>query len=282
VGTPATWGWKRRLADVMARVRLLGPAVSLYQTALAVRGTVGGRLAPRRALRADDGLAIPPAQLRVRIGPSFGDVRTFLESGRRHAQLVESVVLEHGSSPEASRPMLDFGCGCGRVARHWSGRDVALHGCDVNRRMVGWCRKNLPFGRFEANDLAPPLSYGNHSFGLMYAFSVLTHLPEQLQHDWLAEFRRVLRPGGYLFFSTLGEYYAGLGRLNADERRKFDAGQLVVLFEDSAGESFCSAYHPPSYVARSLATGFEYVHHRSGDDRENHDMHLFRKLPVAS
>jgi SAM-dependent methyltransferase len=264
----------------MARAHLLRPAVSLYQTALAVRGTVAGRLSRRRGTIDDDGLTIPPAQLRVRIGPSFGDVRTFMESGRRHAELVDDALRAQGASPEACRPILDFGCGCGRVARHWSGREVELHGCDVNGRMIEWCRESLPFGRFEGNGLEPPLRYSDGSFGLAYAFSVFTHLPEQLQHDWLAEFRRVLRPGGYLLFSTLGEYYAGLGRLNAAERRRFDAGELVVLFESGAGESFCSAYHPPAYVERSLANGFEYVHHNRGDDRENHDMHLFR-TPAA-
>jgi SAM-dependent methyltransferase len=268
---PSTWGWRRRAADRLARAHLLGPAVSAYQTALGIRGALSSR---RTALPA--GPPVPPAQLRVRIGPSHGDLETFLQSGERHARLVRTLLEQNGSDPEAAAPILDFGCGVGRVARHWEGLDVGLHGCDVNRRMIEWCRRSLP-GRFDVNQLEPPLPYEDGTFGLAYAFSVFTHLPERLQHSWLQEFKRVLRPGGFLLFSTLGEYYADLDRLTDGERKTFDEGRLVVLFEDHAGESFCSAYHPRPYVEGPLADGFEYVAFRRGDDEENHDMHLLRK-----
>jgi SAM-dependent methyltransferase len=272
VSTPSTWGWKRRAANALDRAHVLAPAVSLYQTYLGVRGALGSRGAT-----AAQELPVPPAQLRVRIGPSHGDLDTFLASGARHAELVRSVVEECGTDPEATAPILDFGCGCGRVARHWLGAEVGLHGCDVNARMVDWCRANLPFGRFEVNALEPPLPYEDGSFGLAYAFSVFTHLPEAHQLAWVREFDRVLRPGGFLLFSTLGEYYAGLDRLTDGERRAFDEGRVVVLFEDHAGESFCSAYHPRSYVEQTLAQRLDHVVHRPGDDREHHDMHLLRK-----
>ena len=270
---PATGGWRRRVADGLARARLLAPAVGLYQTLLAARGAIGSR----RARRDAGGLPVPPARLRVAVGPSFGDQDTFLASGKRHADLVRRLVEEQGSALEAAAPVLDFGCGVGRVARHWHGLELDLHGCDVNRRMIEWCRANLPFGRYDVNELAPPLPYGDESLGLAYAFSVFTHLPEQLQLEWAAEFRRVLRPGGLLLLSTLGEYYAALDRLSPAEREQFDAGRLVVLFEEHAGESFCSAYHPRSYVESTLAAGFEVVAHEPGTDAEQHDMHLLQK-----
>jgi len=260
------------VADLLARAHVLAPAISTYQTILGLRGALGSRG------RVDaDGLPVPPAQLRVRVGPSHGDVDFFLRSGERHARLVCSLLAEHGSAPEDVAPILDFGCGCGRVARHWRGLDVDLHGCDVNRRMIDWCRRNLQFGNFDVNQLEPPLPYGDGSMGLAYAFSVFTHLPEQLQLRWIQEFRRILRPGGYLLFSTLGEYYAGLDRLTDAERQSFDDGRLVVLFEEHAGESFCSAYHPRAYVEQTLSDGFVYAGYRAGGDDEEHDMHLVCK-----
>jgi SAM-dependent methyltransferase len=217
----------------------------------------------------------------VRVGPSFGDAEAFLESGARHASLVRRLVEQKGATIESTAPVLDFGCGVGRVARHWHGLDLDLHGCDVNARMIAWCRKHLPFGTFDVNELAPPLPYRDGSMGLAYAFSVFTHLPEHLQLEWAAEFRRILRPGGYLLVSTLGGYYVGLDRLSAGERERFDEGRLVVLFEEHAGKSFCSAYHPQAYVEQTLAGGFEYAAHQPGTEAETHDMHLLRKPASA-
>jgi SAM-dependent methyltransferase len=277
VSTPSTWGWRRRAANALDQAHLLGPAISVYEALLGVRGAL------RTATRAEaGGPPVPPAHLRVKVGPAHADLDVFLRSGAQHADLVRSVLEESGSDPVAAAPILDFGCGCGRVARHWYGLDVELHGCDVNRRMIEWCRQNLPFGRFDVNRLEPPLPYDDGSFGLAYAFSVFTHLPEGLQRDWLREFERVLRPGGYFFFSTLGEYYVGLDRLTEHERRRFDSGNLVVLFDDHAGENVCSAYHPQTYVEGRMAEEFDYVVYRKGNEHEHHDMHLLRKRPRKS
>jgi SAM-dependent methyltransferase len=273
--TPATGGWKRRAADVLARTHALAPAVSLYQTYLGMRGTMRSR-----GYVPPDDAPVPPAQLRVRIGPSHGDLRTFVESGAHHAALVRELIARQGETPESLGPILDFGCGCGRVARHWHGTDVGLHGCDVNAKMIAWCRRNLT-GRFDTNGLEPPLPYEEGTFGLAYAFSVFTHLPERLQHAWIDELGRVLRPGGFLLFSTLGEYYVALDRLIESERAQFDAAQLVVLFEEHAGESFCSAYHPRQYVEQTLSRDLEYREFRLGDARDTHDVHLLQK-PAAS
>jgi hypothetical protein len=93
----------------------------------------------------------------------------------------------------------------------------------------------------------------------------------------------VLRPDGYLLLSTLGDYYASLERLTEEERDAFAAGELVVLYERSAGTSLCSAYHPPEYVHRNLAAAFELVSFRPAGDDGGHDIHLLRKrAPVAA
>ena len=54
-------------------------------------------------------------------------------------------------------------------------------------------------------------------------------------------------------------------------------GEVVVLYERSAGTSLCSAYHPPDYVHRRLAEGFDVVAFRPAGDDGRHDIHLLRK-----
>lgn len=271
---PAPWGLRRTLLDLTDKLHLARPVVRGYELALAARSG----LRRNGADVADDGLPVPPARLRVQAGPRHADARFFLRSGTAHAELIRGLLAEAGTSVESLAALLDWGCGCGRVLRHWSTLpNTDVYGCDINPRMVDWCRDNLAFAEVELNRVAPPLTYEDESFQLMYAFSVMTHLPEDLQHAWMKEALRVLRPGGYLLITTLGEYYLSRNRLSEAERRRFLDGEVVVLYEGSPGTSLCSAYHPPEYVQRELAVDFELVTFRPAADEGRHDIHLLRK-----
>jgi SAM-dependent methyltransferase len=264
---PARWGRRRSILDLFDRLHLARPAVRMYETALAAKSALSGNGA------ADDGLPLPPARMRAQVGPLHADARFFLESGEHNAELIRSCVPldEIGA-------LLDWGCGCGRVLRHWQPlEDARVHGCDINPKMVAWCNEHLPFADATVNELSPPLPYGDASFDLVYAFSVMTHLSEELQHEWVAECHRVLKPGGYFLFSTLGEYYVSRDRLTPEEQRSFEQGRLVVLYARSAGSSLCSAYHPRAYVERELARDFDVVSFRPAADDGRHDIHLLQK-----
>lgn len=270
---PALWGARRRLLDLANTLHLARPAVRAYELALAARSglTSGGR-------PGDDGLPIPPARLRAQAGPRHADAGFFLRSGQHHAELIQDVLREHAASVEKCEAILDWGCGCGRVLRHWSRLSgPKVFGCDINPKMLVWCRDNLPFANVTLNEVTPPLPYEDSSFDLVYAFSVITHLPEDLQHEWMRECLRVLAPGGFLLVSTLGEYYLSRERLTEAERESFLHGNVVVLYEESPGTSLCSAYHPPRYVHENLAGDFEVAAFRPAADEGRHDIHLLRK-----
>ncbi len=261
------------MLDLFDRLHLARPAVRAYELMLAARSSLF-----RREPEAADGLPLPPARLRAQVGPLHADAGFFLRSGKHNADLIRDVLREDGSSIEEIDLLLDWGCGCGRLLRHWSDLpSTRVLGCDINPKMVEWCNEHLPFAEAAINDLAPPLPYGDSTFDLVYAFSVMTHLSEDLQHAWVQECRRVLKPGGYFLFSTLGEYFVSRNRLTEEERSSFASGNLVVLFESSAGTSLCSAYHPPEYVRGHLAADLEAVTFRTAADDGRHDIHLFRK-----
>ena len=157
---------KRLLLRGLARAGLLRPAFRGYERLQALFA------------RARDGRAdLPPARLRVRVAGT-ADLAWFIEGGRLAAETVRAAAERHGRPVEELEALLDFGCGCGRVLRHWRELSGAVHGSDADREAVEWCRTHLPFARTAPNDPAPPLAYAEGSFDLVYAFSVLTHLPE--------------------------------------------------------------------------------------------------------
>ena len=203
-----------------------------------------------------DGLPVPPAPLRILVAAS-PDIAWFIESGRRGANAVRGILERHAIPLNHSTPILDFGCGCGRVTRHFAPLGPTVHGTDVNPALVGWCRHNLSFGRFEVNDLTPPLPFEDSQFAVAYALSVFTHLPEPLQNEWMQELRRIVRPGGHLIFTTHGARY--LDELDPEDRNRFSSGQLVIKREDRPGSNVCGAYHPEAYVRDHLARGFTVV-----------------------
>ena len=72
--------------------------------------------------------------------------------------------------------ILDWGCGCGRVARYASQvPGIAFTGCDIDGDNAGWCAAHLS-GSFAATKIHPPLPFDAASFDLVYGVSVFTHL----------------------------------------------------------------------------------------------------------
>src|SRR5437588_1691844 len=267
---PAFWGLRRRALDALAAVHLARPAVRVYEFWLALRSRL--RESPRQA---PDGLPLPPARLRVQVGPRHADADYFFSSGRQQADLVRALVREDGATIDDFDALLDWGCGCGRVLRHWKDLpQTQVAGCDINPELVAWCDEHLSFADVRVNELAPPLPFAEACFDLVYAFSVFTHLTVGLQQAWMRECFRVLKPGGRLAFSTMGAHYLRLGRLNEAERCEFERGNVVVLYEDAPGTSLCSAYHPPEYVRGELTSDFELASSRPASDYGRHDVYL--------
>jgi SAM-dependent methyltransferase len=233
---------KRRLLRALDRLGLIGPAFRFWEWTVALRG---------RRVEAADGLPLPPRRLMVRVAMT-ADADWFLRSGRAgYDAIATHVPLDEVSS------VLDFGCGCGRVTRWFASFDGAVAGSDLSAPAIDWCRHNLPFGTFEQNGLAPPLSFEDERFDLVYALSVFTHLTEELQVGWRDEVLRVLRPGGVFLLTTHGESY--VPRLDEGERERFARGELVVRWGDVPGTNLCSAYHPERYLRETFARGFTFV-----------------------
>lgn len=218
-----------------------------------------------------DGLPLPSPDL-IRLVAGTSDVAWFLKAGEKAAESIASALTKRGVDLASGGSILDFGCGCGRVVRHWSRMRARIHGCDANPLLVEWCRRNLPFAAFEVNRAKPPLPYADGAFDLVCALSVFTHFPAHLQQPWIEELHRVTRPGGHVMLSVHGESY--VPELTPDERRRFEAGELVVRGADAVGRNACAAFHPPAYVHRVLGGRFKVVDHLPQGAAGNPDQDL--------
>ena len=127
-----------------------------------------------------------------------------LTGGFQCYELIKRLYEKHSGPLLASSRIVDFGCGWGRVIRYFL-KDVEpdnLVGIDKNQRAIALCVSTNSWCRFERCDALPPTGLEADSFDLLYAWSVFSHLPEEIHLRWLEEFARLLRPGGIAFITT--------------------------------------------------------------------------------
>lgn len=275
-------GLRRTVRDQVVNLGLADPATRLIRAVSSSDPRIAVSNSRYRRRGAPDGLPIPPADLRFLVAGS-ASIAWFLELGALGFDSIRDALARNGVKVEELGSILDFGCGCGRVLRRWhSVGGPQANGSDYNPRLVEWCSANLTFADVQVNQLEPPLPYANAEFDLVYALSVFSHLTENLQAPWMSELARIVKPAGFVVFSTHGESYAQ--RLNGAERRRFDGGGLVVKNNVKApGSNTCSAYHPPAYVREHLANGLELVDHLPEGAKGNphQDLYLFRRPASA-
>jgi SAM-dependent methyltransferase len=106
----------------------------------------------------------------------------------------------HGIRIRRRSEILDFGVSWGRIIRFFM-KDVdaeRLHGVDTSHEYLNAARETSVPGHLHQIDPLGRLPYADRFFDLVYAYSVFTHLPENVADHWLAEIARTLKPGGLL------------------------------------------------------------------------------------
>jgi 2-polyprenyl-3-methyl-5-hydroxy-6-metoxy-1,4-benzoquinol methylase len=202
-------------------------------------------------------LPVPPPRL-IALVAGGRSAWWFLKQGSDANKKLRKILRRNGVRIKERTAILDFGCGVGRVMRYWTDlRDTKLYGSDYNPKLIAWSQKHLPFAEFSVNTLQPKLQYDDRTFDLIYLFSVFTHLVERDQKGWLRAFSRALKPGGYLFITTMGRRY--LDDMTPEQRREFANGKLVVRNVEVNGENACGAFHPEQYVRKEWGKLFKVV-----------------------
>jgi ubiquinone/menaquinone biosynthesis C-methylase UbiE len=108
------------------------------------------------------------------------------------AAFAELVRRDH-ETPE----VLDVGSGPGDVTAHLLELGLSVRGVDLSPAMVDLARREHPSVAFEVGEMSA-LAAGDSTLAGVVAWYSLIHVPEVGRPDVLAEFHRVLAPGGHL------------------------------------------------------------------------------------
>ena len=201
---------------------------------------------------------LPPPGLRSRVGQLSREV--FRRVGREGRDQILSA-FERAREPGREYPnWLDFGCGCGRIARYLADANppvAALYGVDVDPDLVGWASRNLR-GRFATMRPDPPIDLAAEAFDAVYATSIFTHYGEREQDAWLRELARVLRPGGLFFATTMAP--AMSTRFPALTAADLDSLAQTGFVCANPGGAFNAraAFHSQEYLERTWSRFFRF------------------------
>ncbi len=220
---------------------------------------------------------LPPRPLAIRAGvPDPADViASYRAVGRdSRASILE---LLGPSWTFAGKRVLDFGCGSGKVMRHFlpEAAGCELWGCDIDERSIDWINAELspPLHAF-ANREVPPLDQPSDSFDLVWSVSVFTHLTDHWA-GWLSELHRVLRPGGLAIVSFLGG--AMYEVWNEEEWQPDRIGMTVLNHGQDWELGGPTVFHSPWWLREHWGRAFEIVQMREGTAPREHGLMLLRR-----
>ncbi len=98
---------------------------------------------------------------------------------------------------------LDFGCGLGRLTQALCPHFEKAYGVDISPTMIAGANHYNRFGTacsYVLNHLPDLRCFEDNTFDFIYSNIVLQHIPPEASKAYIAEFVRVLRPGGLLIF----------------------------------------------------------------------------------
>lgn len=233
----------------------------------------------------DNLIPIPGSERRSRVHGSSTKEAFLLEGFTNYMKLNYALNKKAGKNFKDISAALDWGCGCGRLARYFKDfSKTSFTGVDIDSDNIQWCRKNLPFGSYFEIPKYPPTTLPDSAFDLIIGISVFTHLEEENQFLWLKELHRIACKGAILLMTVHGQDAVIRGNLSPDLllplkiKGFWDAGHNLDLGEaiDSNGY-YRNVYHSTGYIRKKWSKYFEVIDIIPGCIGNLQDMIVLRK-----
>lgn len=102
----------------------------------------------------------------------------------------------------AGDQVLDAGCGSGRLYTFLKECHISYTGLDNSDELINIAKKSYPDADFSVGDILT-LPFSDNKFNVIFCIATLHHIPgKKLREQVIKEFRRVLKPGGYLIMTN--------------------------------------------------------------------------------
>jgi SAM-dependent methyltransferase len=216
-----------------------------------------------------------------------------LREGFEFFTLVKGYSAALGMPLNKTSKVLDFGCGWGRFLRIFK-KDIAeenLFGVDIDPSILDECRKNQVPGELSRIFPNGKLPYPDNFFDCIMAYSVFTHLPENIHKHWINEIARVAKPGcvfvltlesiRFLDFvenldsnNPISGWHAGLSQFSSEipaHRKAYNDGDFVYLptggGDFRAADVYGDAVVPLKYVEQEWSKHFNIIEYIDNQDR---------------
>ena len=177
--------------------------------------------------------------------------------------------------------LLDFGCGWGRFLRFFW-RDFKpenLYGIDTDPNILAECHSCGLNAILQQIEPTGKLPFPDNTFSHIIAYSVFSHLPEEISKHWISEISRVSKPGAvfvctteprrFLDFienipdNTGSEWERALRCMAGDielAKKKFDNGEFLYIptggGDYRSSDVYGDAVIPHSYIEREWSRYF--------------------------
>lgn len=185
---------------------------------------------------------LDPALLSVRqaydqVAPDYAETLRNYQGTRYTENAIFRLFADLVRASGEPGPVGDIGCGPGRITAHLAALGLDVFGVDLAPAMIEVARRDHPGLRFEIGTMTA-LDIASDALAGALGWYSLIHLPGHLVPVALAEFHRVIRPGGPLLLgfqegegprpvvTAYGHDLGGLG-VQVHRRALAEVGELL-------------------------------------------------------
>lgn len=229
----------------------------------------------------------PPLALVQRTHTGNAVDQYFVEGYSIYRTVSHHFALATGQPIVSVGRMLDFGCGPGRLTRYFLNEPgLQMWATDIDADCITWCSTHLGAASYFAGSLRPPLSIADGSVGCLLAINVLLHLREEDSLCWLAEWRRICQPGGYVVVTVAADLAMTRANISAEHYAGIKGYGCLILSRNpdldeviADREYYQNVFYSHDYLRRVWPTlGFEILRIVPGCIGNHHDLVIMRRI----